>query len=108
MSLTSISRESIVSARLKVTIEAKPGRMFRGFLLEVRDLNTDEILGRFSSFTRKNSKLLDCLGGRGNAVTHKSPAPKNRVHAIWAYDKGGKFCSLVASLVIVVNVCFLF
>lgn len=66
--------------QMLVTLEAKEGAMFRGFLVQGKSSETGDVVGTF--FTTDH-KYLNCNNGMNNAVTHQGPADKDKVTLTW-------------------------
>lgn len=66
--------------QMLVTLEAKEGAMFRGFLVQGKSSETGDVVGTF--FTT-DYKYLNCNNGMNNAVTHQGPADKDKVTLTW-------------------------
>ncbi|XP_045117607.1 putative ferric-chelate reductase 1 homolog isoform X2 [Portunus trituberculatus] len=66
--------------QMEVTLEAGQGTSFKGFLVEGRSAETQDVVGTF--FT-EDHKYLNCDNGVNNAVTHRGPAAKSKVAIKW-------------------------
>ncbi|CAL4117158.1 unnamed protein product [Meganyctiphanes norvegica] len=73
--------------RLNVTLKAELENTFKGFILQARKVDSQELLGAFSFPQRRagglpaNIRKLDCDGGA--AVTHKDSKAKTVVQVTW-------------------------
>ena len=85
----------IVAKDLGVTIELKPktgGEKFKGFLIQARSVDGDDIIGTFEELSDKNhTKHLQCKEPQ-SALTHSDPTPKQSVKVKWTppQDFAGK------------------
>ena len=73
-----------------MTIELKPktsGAKFKGFLIQARSVDGDDIIGTFEQFSNRNkTKYLQCSDTElkeHSAVTHSDPTPKQSVKVKW-------------------------
>ena len=88
----------------EVTIELKPknsGDKFKGFLIQARSVDGDDIIGVFEKLNNKNhTKYLQCSNEPHSALTHSDPTPKQSVKVKWTppQDFSGKV-KVLATLV---------
>ena len=92
----------------EVTIELKPkksGDKFKGFLIQARGVDGDDIIGKFEKLSNKNhTKYLQCSNTKSkephSALTHSDPTPKQSVKVKWTppQDFSGKV-KVLATLV---------
>ena len=91
-----------------MTVELKPktsGDKFKGFLLEARSVDVDDIIGTFKKLGNKNqTKYLQCSNKESkephSALTHADSTPKQSVKVKWTppQDFSGKV-KILATLV---------
>lgn len=79
--------------RLKVTIQKTGGVTFKGFLLQARADESDEIVGEFHQIAQSEPfNFRDCALRSHNCVTHANNNPKENITFEWKapYNFEGK------------------
>uniref|UniRef100_A0A8D9BR75 Defense protein Hdd11-like n=1 Tax=Cacopsylla melanoneura TaxID=428564 RepID=A0A8D9BR75_9HEMI len=69
---------------LSLVISSPPGLSFKGFFVQARVGDTP--VGTFTK-NPKSFKVINCLGGSQNAVTHIDAKPKSRITLTWIAPK---------------------
>ncbi|XP_071124494.1 putative defense protein [Mytilus edulis] len=66
-----------------VTLKGVLGTKFKGFLIQMRTADRQQIVGTFTVITTAETQLLQCNNVSGAAITHTSNDSKTDIQAIW-------------------------
>ena len=83
LNLILISESIRAGENVTLTVQAKPKRQFRGFVIQAIDQNNGAPIGEFTFDRSQRTKCLECGDSSCATITHKNAGGKVEVVATW-------------------------
>lgn len=81
--------ELVIAGLDLITVTLRSSAPFKGFMMEARNkVDSRPVAGKFLILDPAQTRLLDCNGLPGSAVSQRDNVPKNEIRVNWTSETG--------------------